>query len=122
MKSRQDLIRQADKVFSRYVRTRGENSEYNECFTCNRTFPWAGMDAGHFMSRRYLNTRWHPVNVWPQCKECNQIKHGRVDVFEAKLRARFGNEAIDELIFLAHSLDKVTEADIANVIKTYKSP
>lgn len=74
------------------------------------------------MSRRFLSTRWHPVNVWPQCKECNQTKHGQLDIFEAKLRARFGDEAIDELIALAHSNDKVTEVYIANVIQTYKSP
>lgn len=80
------------------------------------------MDAGHFMSRRFFNTRWHPVNVWPQCRECNQLYHGRVDIFEAKLRAQFGGEAIDELIALARSTEKVTEEDIANVIKTYKSP
>ncbi len=78
------------------------------------------MDAGHFMSRRYFNTRWHPVNVWPQCKECNQTRHGRPEIFEAKLRARFGNEAIDELIALAHSIDKVTDDYIKNIIIKYK--
>jgi hypothetical protein len=78
------------------------------------------MDAGHFMSRRYFNTRWHPVNVWPQCKSCNQYKNGNLEIFERKLRAMFGDEAIDELIALARSTEKVTEEYIASVIKKHK--
>lgn len=77
------------------------------------------MDAGHFMSRRYLNTRWHPVNVWPQCQDCNRHRNGRLEVYEAKLRAMFGNEAIDELVELAYSINKVSEADIREVIQKY---
>lgn len=74
------------------------------------------------MSRRYFNTRWHPVNCWPQCNDCNVLKHGNLIIYEAKLRARFGDDAIDQLIDLARSTDKVTEEDIANVIKKHKSP
>jgi hypothetical protein len=78
------------------------------------------MDAGHFMSRRFLNTRWHPVNVWPQCRDCNQTHHGRVDIYERKLRAMFGEEAVDELIELAYVIDKVSEDDIKEIINRYK--
>ena len=74
------------------------------------------------MSRRFLNTRWHPVNVWPQCGECNRQKNGNLAVYEKKLKAQFGDEAIRELIWLARSSNKVTEEDIEKVIKTYKSP
>jgi hypothetical protein len=77
------------------------------------------MDAGHFMSRRFLNTRWHPVNVWPQCKECNQVKSGNLVIYEAKLRGQFGDEAIDELIELAYSVEKVYEHDIKEIIAKY---
>lgn len=72
------------------------------------------------MSRRFFNTRWHPVNCWPQCNDCNVVKHGNLVIYEAKLRAQFGDEAIDELKELAYSMDKVTEADIVSVINKHK--
>lgn len=59
------------------------------------------------------------MNVWPQCQDCNRNKHGRLDVFEAKLRAMYGNDAIDELIELAYSIDKVSEEDMRGVINRY---
>jgi hypothetical protein len=117
---RRDLVKEADRVFSIYVRTRGESSGYNVCYTCNRSFEWQSMDAGHFMARRFLNTRWHPVNVWPQCQECNREKHGNLEVFERKLRAMFGDDAIDGLIELAYVIEKVSEDDIKQIIKKYR--
>lgn len=122
MKQRTDLIKKADKLFSIHIRTRGENFGRNICYTCNRSYEWKDMDAGHFIVRRYLNTRWHPLNVWPQCQECNREKSGNVEVFEAKLRAQFGDEAIDALIWLARSFQTVTDEDIKNIINLYKSP
>lgn len=78
------------------------------------------LQCGHFMPRRYLNTRWHPVNCWPQCNDCNVVKHGNLKIYEQKLRARFGDEAIDELIALARSTEKTTEEDIIAVINRWK--
>lgn len=103
-----------------YIRTRGESSGYNQCYTCNRVYEWGILQCGHFMSRRFMNTRWHPVNCWPQCNDCNVVKSGNLVIYEAKLRAQFGDEAIDELIALARSTDKVREEDIASVIKKYR--
>jgi hypothetical protein len=72
------------------------------------------------MSRRFLNTRWHPVNVWPQCHDCNRYKNGNLEVYEKKLRAMFGDEAIDELIELAYVTEKVSEDEIKQIIKKYR--
>lgn len=116
---RSDLISRADKRFSVYVRTRGEDRGYNNCYTCNRTYEWQAMDAGHFMSRRFFNTRWHPLNVWPQCQDCNRVKRGNLVIYESKLRVQFGDDAIDALIDLARSTDKVREEDILDIIKKY---
>lgn len=116
---RKDLINRADKVFSIYTRTRGESGGYNACYTCNRVYEWGLLQAGHFMSRRFLNTRWHPVNVWPQCNECNVVKKGNLVIYEAKLRAQFGDDAIDELISLSHANEKISDSNIQDIIKKY---
>lgn len=92
----------------------------NVCFTCGIEKPWGELQCGHFISRRFMNTRFHPVNCWPQCNDCNVNKRGNLVIYEAKLRAKFGDDAIDGLIELAQSTDKVTGSVIEDIIKQYK--
>jgi len=109
---RSQLIGYADKYHSAYIRGL---SEY--CYTCNRKFE--ELQNGHFINRRFLNTRWNDINCHPQCNECNVVKGGNLKVYEIKLRAQYGDEAIDNLKQLAHSGNKVSQADIEEVIKRH---
>ena len=79
------------------------------------------LQAGHFISRRFITTRWHPVNVWPQCNTCNVEKSGNLEVYEQKLVAKFGQDAIDGLWILARTGNGITEVEIKEIIKTYKN-
>jgi len=74
-----------DKVFSQYIRIRNTDEYgWGHCVTCSKSLFWKEGDAGHFISRTYLNTRFEPLNVHLQCKGCNgyrageQYKHGLV--------------------------------------------
>ena len=74
-----------DKVFSQYIRLRNTDDQgWGNCVTCSKALFWKQGDAGHFISRTYLNTRFEPLNVHLQCKGCNgyrageQYKHGLV--------------------------------------------
>lgn len=56
--SRTKLTAEADRVWSLYIRNRDAG---NPCITCGT--PWTETaQAGHFMSRRNLNTRWIEKN------------------------------------------------------------
>jgi hypothetical protein len=118
---RSQLVNAADRCFSLYIRQRGSDGVGNHCFTCDVYLPIEDLQNGHFMARRYYATRWHPVNCWPQCNDCNSVKHGNLVIYEKKLRAKFGNEAIDELKQLARSGNKVTSAEIQGVIDKYST-
>lgn len=121
MRSRKSLVKEADRVFSLYVRNRGETYGWNHCFTCPVYAPIDELQAGHFIPRRYHNVRWHPLNVWPQCNTCNVEKHGNLAVYERKLKAEFSELAVEALWDLARTNDGLTDDEIKEIIKTYKS-
>lgn len=120
MKRRQSLTKEADRVFSLYVRNRGSTYGYNHCFTCGAYLPVEELQAGHFINRRFVKVRWHPVNVWPQCNYCNVEMGGNIEIYEYKLRSMYGHDAIDGLFILANSDIKITEDNISEIIKQYK--
>ncbi len=107
------LIKEADRVHSAYIR-----SISNICYTCDRTTE--GIQNGHFMPRRYLNTRWDNMNCHPQCNDCNVTKSGNLKVYEKRLRVEYGDSAIDALKKRAKSGNKVTATDIQKVIDNYR--
>lgn len=94
---------------------------FNHCFTCGAYLPTVELQAGHFIRRNYYNTRWHPVNVWPQCNTCNVEKSGNLVVYEKKLIGQFGQEIIDALWELARTNNGgLDDHEIQDIIKKYK--
>lgn len=120
MRTRKLLVKEADRVFSLYVRTRGSTYGYNHCFTCGIYLPIEQIQAGHFIARRYTNTRWHPLNVWQQCNRCNVELSGNLEIYEKKLVAQYGQLAVDALHDLARTNNGLSEDEIAQIIKKYK--
>jgi hypothetical protein len=122
MRSRKSLIKEADRVFSLYVRNRGARFGYNHCYTCSAYLPVEELQAGHFINRRFFNVRWHPLNVWPQCNTCNVEKHGNLVKFKAKLIAQYTEEAIDALYDLSHENNGgLDDYEIKEIIDKYKA-
>lgn len=75
---RQRLINKLDTIFSEYVRLR--DSDQNgicKCITCGEFKHWREMDAGHFVTRENMGTRWEEENVNAQCQQCNRFKSGK---------------------------------------------
>lgn len=117
---RAQLVSWADKYFSIHIRSRGSDGVHNTCYTCDAFMPWEDLQCGHFMPRRFFLTRWHELNCWPQCNDCNSVKGGNLVIYEQRLRKQFGDEAIDELKQYARSGNKVTTAEIGEVVEKYK--
>lgn len=117
---KKSLIKELDRVFSIYIRNRGASYGYNHCFTCGDYLPVNELQCGHFRNRRYYSTRWHPVNCWPQCNDCNVIRGGNLTRFENKLVAQYGQDAVDGLYELARTPNEFTDEDLRAMIKKYK--
>lgn len=61
----------ADKYFSLYIRERDKNKP---CVTCGKMV--SDKDCGHFLSRRFENTRYDEKNAHGQCQKCNRFEYG----------------------------------------------
>ena len=68
-----------DKVFHEYVRRRDADNDsgYCKCISCNKPIHFTESDAGHFIGRGALATRYDEQNVHAQCRKCNRFQYGR---------------------------------------------
>ena len=90
-KTLSQLKRQLDAVFSKAIRLRASDSDGRvQCFTCDRVLHWKEAHAGHFVSRRYLATRFDERNVQVQCAGCNTFHAGRTWEFGKNLNKIYG--------------------------------
>lgn len=120
MSKKSGLIKEADRVFSLFIRRRGSKHGYNHCFTCGAYLPIEDLQCGHFRPRRYLSTRWHIFNCWPQCNRCNVELGGNLKVYEDKLVSLYGQDAVDGIYLLSHIYSKFTESDLREIINKHK--
>ena len=95
--SRSELIQRLDTICSKIVRQNGSKDGYNYCYTCGVRLPWNSLDCGHFISRRFISTRFDLNNMRPQCQWCNRELHGNLDVYREKLTNELGEEKMAEL-------------------------
>lgn len=113
------LIREADRVFSIYIRLRLAVNEIATCVTCGKKAHWLLMQNGHYIGRRKMATRWDEVNCNVQCPECNEELGGNLKAYRAYLVNLHGKEVIHELESLSSKIQKFTLVDIQKVIDKY---
>ena len=110
------LKKELDKVFSQYIRLKyADHNGMCECFTCGTQKHWKNIQAGHFMSRRHMATRWHEDNVKPQCVKCNMFSQGEQYRFGVNL----GDKAI-EMEELSRTTMKFATFELQELIADYK--
>lgn len=120
-KTRKGQKAELDKIFSQFIRQReADASGYTQCVTCKRKFHWKDLDAGHFVGRRHLSTRYDERNVWPQCRGCNRFRNGNLDEYALFLLNRFGQSVLDELNQRKHQTTKMSVLDYEHLIRVYK--
>ena len=126
-KTRTQLKKQLDKVFSHYIRWReADDSGYVNCFTCGAKKQALGIgciQAGHFQSRRHMILRWDDElgNVQPQCSYCNVLCSGQQFVFARRIDEVYGKGRALELEQIAKQTKKFTRADLEEMIVLYNT-
>lgn len=107
-----------DKVFHEYIRRRDvdNNTGYCDCVSCGKTIHFLESDAGHFISRKYLITRYDERNVHAQCRKCNRFEYGRQYEYSIAL----GQELSQELLQTSRSMVKYTDADWQEIFEEFK--
>lgn len=93
------LIHEADRLFSILVRLR--YLQFNnkvECYTCEKSFHFKGMECGHFIGRGHTLTRWLEENARPQCPKCNHNTGTKGEYEKFKTRLESDHEGLPEYL------------------------
>ena len=115
--TRKGLVKKLDTIFSQYIRMRNANANgYVECVTCGKQDHWKSMDCGHFMSRKFMSTRWHEDNCQVQCKSCNVFRYGE----QYKYSLWLGQDKAEKLHQLSRQTLKLFDYDLLDLINIYK--
>jgi len=112
--------RTLDQVFSKYVRFSNAKNGYVRCYTCNAVHPPEDVDAGHYVTRQHMGTRWDERNVKPQCRSCNRFKSGVSDEFALHLLKDYGEGILEDLNKHKWIPTKITELEMMEMIKDYR--
>ena len=62
---------------------------------CGKVFPWKEIQNGHYMSRRYMSTRFSEDNCRPQCVACNIFNQGNIQMYRRALIKQIGEQRVD---------------------------
>ena len=108
-----------DKPFHEYIRRRDadNNSGYCKCISCNKPIHFSESDAGHFIGRQHLSTRWDERNVNSQCRKCNRFEYGRQ--FEYSLN--LGEELSNELLQKSRGIMKLADFEYMEIFEEFKA-
>src|SRR3990167_1707970 len=97
-KSYAQLKTALDRVFCEWIRMRAANKDgYSACVSCGAVKRWQDQQAGHFVSRVRLSTRWDEQNCAPQCPRCNILLRGNPVGYARYLQDRYGSKIFAEL-------------------------
>jgi hypothetical protein len=107
-----------DKPFHEYIRRRDADNDsgYCQCISCDKPIHFTESDAGHFISRGKLATRWDERNVNAQCRKCNRFEYGRQFEYSLKI----GTELAEKLLQDSRSVFKLMEHEYQEIFETYR--
>lgn len=107
-----------DKPFHEYIRRRDadNNSGYCKCVSCNKPIHFTESDAGHFIGRGALSTRWDEENVHAQCRKCNRFQYGRQYEYSLKL----GSELAEKLLIKSKQALKLVDCEYMEIFETFR--
>lgn len=114
-----DLIKDADVLFSKYVRMSAADKKGEvACYTCGTKKRWQEQQCGHYISRSNLFLRWDLRNVRVQCELCNCHKHGNMLTFGKLLEIE--HPGITEILYEESKLVyKPTREEVKQIIAEY---
>jgi hypothetical protein len=110
-------VKNCDKLFSEYIRKRDCTDGYGKCITCGQIKPIEKMDCGHFMSRRFMSTRWDYRNAHAQCQKCNRFEYGNQYEHGLSIDNKYGKGAAEAIRLKTKFNVKYTKAELKEIAK-----
>ena len=121
IKKKPDYKKKLDTVFSQYIRLKyALPGGMCQCISCGAFKPWKKIQNGHYMSRRYMSTRFDEDNCRPQCVACNIYNQGNAQMFRRGLVAQIGEKRVDMVEYRAKNESrKYSEFEYKELIEEY---
>lgn len=121
-KRKVDLKAKLDTQFSLFIRARDAMpSGYAPCISCGKIHFWRDLQCGHYMSRRYMSTRFDEDNCHAQCVACNMFNQGNIQGYRRGLLDKIGESRIDLVEIKAmNSIRKYSDFEYKELAKYYK--
>ncbi|HEC67028.1 MAG TPA: hypothetical protein ENI23_17260 [bacterium] len=110
--SRKTLKKNADRLFSQLIRNTGF------CEWCG-TKDKSTLQTAHIFSRRFLVTRWVPLNANCLCSACHFKAHERPVEYTEWLKEYLGEAVYEELRRMAKT--SIKKVDLEEVIEDLKA-
>jgi 5-methylcytosine-specific restriction endonuclease McrA len=111
------LLKEAQQVFNKYIRTRDEGMV---CISCGSD---KANQAGHWISVKQSGAlRYHEWNVNLQCAGCNLYLHGNQVMYRVGLVKKIGERAVAELeaMYINQRIKKWDRSELEDIINKYK--
>lgn len=122
-KSVSTLVRKLDTVFSLYIRLRDSRPfgyRAARCISCGQVKPFDQMDAGHFIGRTHMATRFDEENVHCECRSCNRFSADHMIYYQRNLESKIGRDRTDLLVARGHGTKKWSSWELEILIAHYK--
>lgn len=122
IKKKTDYKKKLDEVFSQYIRLKHSDSHgYCKCISCGKIHFWKEIQNGHYMSRRYLSTRYSEDNCRPQCVACNIFNQGNAQMYRRALVKEIGEDKVNLIEVTARTVtSRLSAFDYEQLFKHYK--
>ena len=112
MKSGPELRRIADNAFSKFILSRDD-----KCITCGKTYH---LEAGHYIPRGNMATRYNFYNVHAQCIECNRFLSGNNKMYRKNLVEKYGEGLVEALEDEGRKIERWDILKYIEIILQYK--
>lgn len=113
------LKEKADRVFSQYMRSRDCPNGRGRCISCSRSITPKTCDAGHYIPRGHMATRFDDRNVNAQCIDCNRNLNGNLLKYAKALRLKYDHGIVEELMGKSRQITKMSHSDYQRIIRKY---
>lgn len=114
MATKKTLKNKADRLFGEFIRRKGK------CEWCGKS-NGVQLQCAHVFSRRYLVTRWEPINAVCLCASCHMRWHHQPVEGVEWIKEYLGEEVYNELRRTAKtSVWKIDLETQIELIKNYK--
>ena len=115
------MKKKADTLWSRATRYRFmENDGSIVCVTCGAVKDFKSIQCGHFMSRRFNETRFSEENTAPQCYQCNVTFQGEQFKFAQFIDGFYGEGTAERLQEEARRPHQFTIKELEDIINDCK--